>query len=175
MRRSKVFAVIAALGALVLMAAEYGPLPKSVEAAHTVYLFNAGADSAVFDNLYKHLKKWGRWKVVAEQQEADLVLVFSDHNSFAVVPLPSTTTTTSAAAAASTRYGVAAAAASSATTTGGGSLLLASYPRLLTVVDASTGRSVIVTTCERRISASYTAGVLVNRLRKRIENAAKEE
>ena len=51
----------------------------------------------------------------------------------------------------------------------GTSLPLLSMPRILAAIDRATGRQLMAVSCERRMSASYTAGVLVNRLRKQIE------
>ena len=51
----------------------------------------------------------------------------------------------------------------------GTSLPLLSMPRILAAIDRTNGRQLMAVSCERRMSASYTAGVLVNRLRKQIE------
>jgi hypothetical protein len=63
-----------------------GPAPPGIFAAKKVFLSNAGADSGLFphpfsgrperayNELYAALKEWGRWELVGDPGEADLVL-----------------------------------------------------------------------------------------------------
>jgi hypothetical protein len=100
---------------------------RAVKEAKTVYLMNRGRDAGVFENLYKRINKWGRWKIAEEQKDADLVLLFSDADD------------------------------------------LFSKPRRLGVFHPETKNELLFVSCERRVTAGYTAGVLVNRLKKRVE------
>jgi hypothetical protein len=146
------FLVVILLAATSLFAKDHAPLPTSLRSAKTVYLLDASNDSAMFDNLYARLKKWGRWQVVADRKDADLVIALSDQN----ISYGSISTATAAAAP-----GYARATAMS--------VPVLSFPRILTIFDRSTGEQLFRISCERRLRASYTAGVLVNRTRKRIK------
>jgi hypothetical protein len=55
----------------------------------------------------------------------------------------------------------------------GTSVALLSMPRFLLAVDRASGRQLMAVSCERRGSAAYTSGVLVNRLRKQVERLEK--
>ena len=46
--------------------------------------------------------------------------------------------------------------------------------RFLILVDKTGKRNLLTISCERRLSASYTAGVLVNRLQDRLKNDEKQ-
>lgn len=129
-------------------AAEHAPLPTALLNAKTVYLLNSSGDAAVFDRLYEKLKAWGRWEVVADGEDADLLLVFGAANGV-----------NGAIASASSGPGY---AYSSVTP-------ILTMPRLLAVYDMRSKQQLLLVSCERRLSGGYTAGVLVNRMRKRIE------
>ncbi|GAC1632830.1 MAG: hypothetical protein NVS9B14_06550 [Candidatus Acidiferrum sp.] len=65
------FAVpVAALG-------EHAPLPPKVMQAKTVYIENHAGSARFADRAYDELKKWGRFKVVTDPKEADLVLLLT--------------------------------------------------------------------------------------------------
>ena len=51
----------------------------------------------------------------------------------------------------------------------GGEWRAGAGPRFLIAIDRASGRQLMAVSCERRGSASYTSGVLVNRLRKQVE------
>jgi hypothetical protein len=127
---------------------EHGPLPTALVSAKRVYLQNAGGDMGVFDHLYEKVKHWGRWQVVANREDADLILLTTDTNQVVGA----------IASASGGPY--------SATAT---AVPIMSMPRFLIVVDAHTNEELLRVSCERRLSAGYTANVLVNRVRKRIE------
>lgn len=135
-----------------LLATEQAPLPSALLSAKAVYLIDTGSDSAVFDHLYERVKKWGRWRVVADQKDADLVLALSTQNiSYGAI--------SSASAVSTSGYAGATAM----------SVPVLSFPRILTIFDRAMGEQLFRVSCERRLRASYTAGVLVNRTRKRFE------
>ncbi len=62
------------------------PVPPAIRAAKTVFVSNAGSDSGLFphpfsggadrayNQFYTELKSWGRYEVVSNPQEADLIL-----------------------------------------------------------------------------------------------------
>ena len=50
------------------------PLPTALMVAERVWLFNAGADREHFDHLANEIRKQQRFKVVADMEDADIVL-----------------------------------------------------------------------------------------------------
>jgi|HubBroStandDraft_4_1064222.scaffolds.fasta_scaffold413445_1 hypothetical protein len=53
------------------------PLPPSVMAAKTVYIDNQTGDAAITDRANDALSKWGRFKILNNAKDADLVLRFT--------------------------------------------------------------------------------------------------
>jgi len=53
------------------------PLPASVIAAKTVYIDNQTGNSEITDRAYDALSKWGRFKILKDAKDADLVLRFT--------------------------------------------------------------------------------------------------
>jgi hypothetical protein len=141
---------------VILAMVESMPPPPSglddIRQAKSVYLVDRGTDTAVFEHLSERLQKWGRWTIVAHPEQADLLLVFASNQAY--FGSMSTASVTS-----SGTY-------SSGT---GMSFPLMSLPRFLIAIDRVSGRQLMAISCERRGSASYTSGVLVNRLRKQVE------
>lgn len=108
--------------------------------AHVV---NNSTDQKVFDELLKQLREWKRWEVVGAKDEANVLIVFSDRV---------------------TNRGLVGSFAG-----GTGTIVpVISDQRFLVLVDPATNENILTISCERRLRASYTAGVLVNRLRDRI-------
>ena len=73
------------------------PLPASVIAAKTVYIDNQTGHSEITDRAVDALTKWGRFKILTEAKDADLVLRFTadtkgrpppPHNDIDVSPTP---------------------------------------------------------------------------------------
>ncbi len=52
--------------------------PRHIGDFHTVCLVNTNADAAVFEHVRATLEEWGRWKIVQNPKEAELLLVFSE-------------------------------------------------------------------------------------------------
>jgi hypothetical protein len=50
------------------------PLPASVIAAKTVYIDNQTGHSEITDRAYDALSKWGRFKILKDAKDADLIL-----------------------------------------------------------------------------------------------------
>ena len=110
----------------------------------SAYLTSNSTDQKVLDGIVKRLRSWNRWTLVETKDKAEVVLVFSDKL---------------------TNYGPVGTLAS-----GTGTIVpVVSDQRFLIVVDPATNEAVLTISCERRLGADYTAGVLVNRLRDRIK------
>jgi outer membrane protein assembly factor BamB len=90
------------LYALVAIAGDklYAPLPDKVVAAKTVFFVNDSGTARFGDDLYRELRAWNRWQVVADKEKADLVLVLSPSDTVPVVVSSASTT-----AAGQTVYG----------------------------------------------------------------------
>jgi hypothetical protein len=56
---------------------KYAPLPKQILAGKKVFLLNLSDRPRVLDDAYKTLSKWGRYEIVAERGDADLILAFT--------------------------------------------------------------------------------------------------
>ena len=129
-----------------------------IRQAKSVYLVNKGTDLKVFDHLAEKLRKWGRWTIVTRPEEADLLLVFAESQVY--LGSMNTANVTSSGTYAS---GV------------GTSIPLMSLPRFLMAVDRASGRQLLAVSCERRMGAGYTAGALVERMKKQIEKLEKPQ
>jgi hypothetical protein len=127
--------------------ATQSPVPRSradIELrSRRAYVVNNSTDQKVFDGIKQRLTEWKRWDLVEDQITADVIIVFADRF---------------------TNYGT------MGTFTGGtGSLIpVVSDQRFLVLVDPTTHENILTISCERRLGAGYTAGVLVNRLRDRV-------
>jgi hypothetical protein len=78
MKAAKTLALASVLVVSPMYAADkYPPLPASVTAAKTVFIDNQTGSSQVTDKAYAALSKWGRYKVVKDAKDADLVLRFT--------------------------------------------------------------------------------------------------
>lgn len=73
----------------------YAPLPERVQLAKTVYFVNASGTARFGDDLYREIRKWNRWDVVADKSKADLILVLSPSDT---IPTVVSATTSSASA-----------------------------------------------------------------------------
>lgn len=58
-------------------AQDHAPLPKAIYEAKTVYLVNDTGWPKIADKAYKELRSWGRFQVVNDKAEADLILRFT--------------------------------------------------------------------------------------------------
>jgi hypothetical protein len=76
---------------------KHAPLPASVIAAKTVYIDNQTGHAEITDRAYDALSKWGRFKILKDAKDADLVLRFTadtkgrpapPHNDIDVSPTP---------------------------------------------------------------------------------------
>ncbi|HYW37891.1 MAG TPA: hypothetical protein VE957_07245 [Terriglobales bacterium] len=53
------------------------PLPPQISAAKTVYIDNQSGVAKVGDRCYEQIKQWGRFQVVQDRNQADLILLLS--------------------------------------------------------------------------------------------------
>jgi hypothetical protein len=78
MKAAKTLALAVVLVVSPIYAADkYAPLPASVITAKTVYSDNQTGYSPITDKAYEALSKWGRYKIVKDAKDADLVLRFT--------------------------------------------------------------------------------------------------
>jgi hypothetical protein len=56
---------------------KYPPLPASVIAAKSVFIDNQTGFTQISDKAYEALTKWGRYQIVKDKKDADLVLQFT--------------------------------------------------------------------------------------------------
>jgi len=103
-------------------------VPQTLITAKTAFVGYLSGHHGVFENLPKKLKEWGRFTLVEQESEADVILVLAQGNDFE-------------------------------------ELLLIAYDR--------SHRRLTSVSCQRRMGAAYTAGVLANRLKNRIADAEK--
>ena len=57
---------------------KYAPLPEKIVTAKTVFLQNDSGVQKFADNVYRQLEQWGRWRVVKNRSDADVVVAL-DH------------------------------------------------------------------------------------------------
>ncbi|MGB9241826.1 MAG: hypothetical protein WCC03_00615 [Candidatus Acidiferrales bacterium] len=69
------------------------PLPAQVITAKTVYIDNQSEDGGVGDKARDELRKWGRFQIVSDRAEADLIFVLStgEYSSYATSTPPYST------------------------------------------------------------------------------------
>jgi hypothetical protein len=78
MKAAKTIALAVVLVVSPIYAADkYPPLPASVIAAKTVFIDNQTGYTQITDKAYEALSKWGRFKIVKDAKDADLVLRFT--------------------------------------------------------------------------------------------------
>ena len=67
---------------VLVLAAEQLPLPDKLVAAHAVFIQNDSGDSKFGDAMYRTLKQWGRWQIVTDRSEADLIAILDHKDVF---------------------------------------------------------------------------------------------
>jgi hypothetical protein len=77
LKSAKTVALALVLVATTMYAEKYAPLPASVMSAKTVFIDNQTGHSEIADKAYEALSKWGRFTIVKDAKEADLVLRFT--------------------------------------------------------------------------------------------------
>jgi hypothetical protein len=66
-----------------LPGAEHLPFPDKLVSAKTVYIQNDSGDSKFGDAMYRTLKDWGRWQILTDRSDADLIAVL-DHKDILI-------------------------------------------------------------------------------------------
>ena len=61
---------------------KYAPLPDRIIVAKTAFLENTSGEQKFADNVYRQLEQWGRWRVVTNRSEADIVVVLDHQDRF---------------------------------------------------------------------------------------------
>jgi hypothetical protein len=59
------------------LAREKTPVPAKLLSAKTAFLVNDGTSAKTFDRFYAELKKWNRFQLVENKDQADIVVVLS--------------------------------------------------------------------------------------------------
>jgi hypothetical protein len=57
---------------------KYAPLPAKIVNAKTVFIMNETGKASFGDAMYKQIRTWNRWQIVANKETADLILVLTD-------------------------------------------------------------------------------------------------
>ena len=75
---------ILVLWAFVAVAAQekYAPLPDKLVAARTVFLENDTGEHKFSDHIFEQLQQWGRWRIVTNRGEADVVISLDHKDRF---------------------------------------------------------------------------------------------
>ena len=58
------------------------PLPSIFSQAKTIAIVNDAGESSFADRAYDELQKWGRYKIISDPNQADLVLVISSREDY---------------------------------------------------------------------------------------------
>lgn len=66
--------VLVLSGSVSLTAEKHAPLPDKIINAKAVFLQNDSGQQNLTDELYQEIETWGRWKVVNNRADADIVL-----------------------------------------------------------------------------------------------------
>jgi hypothetical protein len=64
------------------------PIPEALLSAKTAAVVNRGADAKDFDKLCKRLQEWGRFELVQDQKDADIVIRIYTRLDTRVVQMP---------------------------------------------------------------------------------------
>ena len=75
------------------LAAEKMPAPPIFRSAKTVAIVNDSGHAQVGDRAYDELKKWGRYQIVSNTDDADLVFVFTVNETYTTTTGPARSTT----------------------------------------------------------------------------------
>jgi|SRR5579862_1815851 len=68
--------------ALVASGANHHSLPEKLISARAVFIQNDSGDVKLGDAINKTLKSWGRWQIVNDRSDADLIAVVDHKHTF---------------------------------------------------------------------------------------------
>jgi len=77
MKASRVFAIL--LCACACFASRHAPLPPALMSAKTLYIENNSGEAKLADRCYDELSKWGRFKIVSDPKQADVIFQIGTH------------------------------------------------------------------------------------------------
>lgn len=130
------------------------PLPDTLFQAKSVYIDNQTPDCPeCADQAYQELSEWGRFKVVSDPKNADLLLVLTSTSSMRPIGVVANTTSSSPGSA----------------QTNGTVVERQDYTVYLAVVDAKTNQQLYRNVAYWRFAWSKPAKGLIKDLRKRME------
>jgi hypothetical protein len=58
---------------------QHAPLPQTLMAAKTLYIENNSGNAKLADRCYDELSKWGRFRIVSDPKDADIVFQLGTH------------------------------------------------------------------------------------------------
>ena len=139
--------------------AKHMPLPPALVQAKRIYIDNQTPDCPeCADHAYDELSKWGRFQIVTDPKEADLIFVLKSTSSERPVSVVSNTTPTGADSA----------------HTSGTVVSHEDYTVYLAVLDSRTSQQLYSNSAYWRFAWSKPTKTLVRDLRKRIEDQERE-
>lgn len=62
--------------------AKHAPLPEKLVAAHTAFIQNESGEVGFADAVFAQLQEWGRWRVVTNRADADVVISLDHKDVF---------------------------------------------------------------------------------------------
>jgi hypothetical protein len=65
--------------ATVCFAGQNAPLPPALMSAKTLYIENNSGQAKLADRCYDELSKWGRFKIVSDPKQADVIVQIGTH------------------------------------------------------------------------------------------------
>lgn len=142
-----------------LAVTKHMPLPPAVLQARRVYIDNRSPDCPeCTDHAYQELSAWGRFQIVSDPKDADLVFVLKSTSEERPVSVVANTTSTSG----------------DSSLTNGTVVSHEDYTVYLTVLEAHTNQQLYSNGAYWRFAWSKPAKTLVRDLRKRIEDQERE-
>ena len=158
-RRAALSLLIVAFACAAFAGTKRMPLPPAVLQAKRVYIHNRTPDCPeCADHAFDELSKWGRFQVVSDPKDADLVFVLKSTSTERPVSVVANTTSTGA----------------DSSQTNGTVISHEDYTVYLTVLDAHTNQQLYSNSAYWRFAWSKPTKTLVKDLRKRIEDQERE-
>jgi len=158
-RAAALILLIVASVCSVFAAAKRMPLPPALLQGKRIYIDNQTPDCPqCSDQAYEELSKWGRFQIVTDPKDADLIFVLKSTSTERPVSVVSNTTSTGA----------------DSSHTNGTVISHEDYTVYLTVLDARTNQQLYSNGAYWRFAWSKPTKTLVIDLRKRIDDQERE-
>ena len=74
-------AILVMLGGVAL-GADHAPLPEKLVAAKTAFIENKSGEPGFSDAVFAQVQDWGRWRIVTDRSQANIVLVLDHRDIF---------------------------------------------------------------------------------------------